>query len=218
MSGEPITKCPVCRYDLTGLPKNHTCPECGFEYDESMRIWYMRQPPWWFTPLTLTLVLVVPLAVLPAISFEKTDSFRVPTHVLSRIFPWYLLIALPVVVLMFMALDQWRRKPLFVMLDDNQLYVKLTFKKLESHRWKEISLKGFLADRLANQGGNKRRSWIEFLRKCGVVGSWFEFRVVVQKHGRLCRITLPIVWAGSTARREFFNSIHERWLRSQKPH
>jgi len=37
--GEPITKCPVCRYDLTGLPKNHRCPECGFEYDETMRVW-----------------------------------------------------------------------------------------------------------------------------------------------------------------------------------
>ncbi|MEK7710387.1 MAG: hypothetical protein AAB341_00690 [Planctomycetota bacterium] len=37
--GEPITKYPVCRYDLTGLPKDHTCPECGFEYDETMRLW-----------------------------------------------------------------------------------------------------------------------------------------------------------------------------------
>jgi len=37
--GEPITKCPVCRNDLTGLPKNHRCPECGFEYEETMRVW-----------------------------------------------------------------------------------------------------------------------------------------------------------------------------------
>lgn len=37
--GEPITHCPICRYDLPGLPPNHRCPECGFEYDESMRIW-----------------------------------------------------------------------------------------------------------------------------------------------------------------------------------
>lgn len=41
-TGQPITECPVCRYNLTGLPKNHRCPECGLEYDESMRIW---RPP-----------------------------------------------------------------------------------------------------------------------------------------------------------------------------
>lgn len=25
--------CPQCDYDLTGLPDEHTCPECGFVYD-----------------------------------------------------------------------------------------------------------------------------------------------------------------------------------------
>lgn len=25
--------CPLCDYDLTGLPAEHTCPECGFKYD-----------------------------------------------------------------------------------------------------------------------------------------------------------------------------------------
>jgi len=43
MSGEPISKCPVCRYDLTGLPKNHTCPECGFALHESMLIWWTNR-------------------------------------------------------------------------------------------------------------------------------------------------------------------------------
>lgn len=38
-TAKPLTHCPVCRYDLTGLPKTHACPECGFEYDESMRVW-----------------------------------------------------------------------------------------------------------------------------------------------------------------------------------
>lgn len=26
--------CPRCDYDLTGLPAEHTCPECGCKYDE----------------------------------------------------------------------------------------------------------------------------------------------------------------------------------------
>jgi len=41
---KPLTACPQCRYDLTGLPRTHTCPECGFEYDESMRAWAYKGP------------------------------------------------------------------------------------------------------------------------------------------------------------------------------
>lgn len=57
--GDPITKCPMCRYNLSGLPKSHQCPECGFEYDETMRIWDTTKTHWisllgeffeWFPP------------------------------------------------------------------------------------------------------------------------------------------------------------------------
>jgi hypothetical protein len=44
-TGQPITECPVCRYNPTGLPKNYRCPECGFEYDETMRIWRPGSSP-----------------------------------------------------------------------------------------------------------------------------------------------------------------------------
>jgi hypothetical protein len=56
--GEPITKCPVCRYDLTGLPKNHRCPECGFEYDETMVVWNTRASGWtrWYVPCFVIVV------------------------------------------------------------------------------------------------------------------------------------------------------------------
>ncbi|HEV2295476.1 MAG TPA: hypothetical protein VGR35_16625 [Tepidisphaeraceae bacterium] len=29
--------CPVCEYDLQGLPLVHRCPECGFAYDRNAR-------------------------------------------------------------------------------------------------------------------------------------------------------------------------------------
>lgn len=38
-NGGPITECPICHYDLNGLPRDHACPECGFAYDARMRIW-----------------------------------------------------------------------------------------------------------------------------------------------------------------------------------
>ncbi len=31
-----LRRCPVCDYSLDGLPRRHRCPECAFEYDESM--------------------------------------------------------------------------------------------------------------------------------------------------------------------------------------
>jgi hypothetical protein len=44
----PLTHCPICRYDLSGLPKDHRCPECGFEYDASMRMWVAPPARWWY--------------------------------------------------------------------------------------------------------------------------------------------------------------------------
>lgn len=31
-----LRECPRCAYDLTGLPREHVCPECGLVYDASM--------------------------------------------------------------------------------------------------------------------------------------------------------------------------------------
>ena len=31
-----LQECPQCAYDLTGLPREHVCPECGLVYDTSM--------------------------------------------------------------------------------------------------------------------------------------------------------------------------------------
>lgn len=39
MDASLLKRCPVCGYDLRGLPARHRCPECGFEYDEHTRVW-----------------------------------------------------------------------------------------------------------------------------------------------------------------------------------
>lgn len=56
---QPLTRCPVCRYDLRGLPKDHRCPECGFAYDESTQVWRMPVIPRWAVVLAWFFVFIV---------------------------------------------------------------------------------------------------------------------------------------------------------------
>ncbi len=49
MKAEPqrLSRCPACRYDLTGLPQDHRCPECGFAYDRTTHVWWTCAVPVW---------------------------------------------------------------------------------------------------------------------------------------------------------------------------
>ena len=39
---KPLTRCPQCTYSLKGLPADHRCPDCGFEYDVETAMWKGR--------------------------------------------------------------------------------------------------------------------------------------------------------------------------------
>ncbi len=39
-----LGKCPICSYNLRGLPNTHRCPECGWFYDTQTRIWRPLKP------------------------------------------------------------------------------------------------------------------------------------------------------------------------------
>lgn len=78
MTDRGLDRCPVCKYDLTGLPLEHRCPECGFEYDEHTWVW--RRPPqrWrgWIVAgcASLFLALVGDVFRLLRIGFGTWDS------------------------------------------------------------------------------------------------------------------------------------------------
>ncbi len=40
-----LTHCPICKYDLTGLPDQHRCPECGYDYDRDSEVIPLESPP-----------------------------------------------------------------------------------------------------------------------------------------------------------------------------
>jgi len=56
-----LTHCPICKYDLTGLPDQHHCPECSFEFDRNSTLIQLEPPPsrrmrWTFAFLVLLLL------------------------------------------------------------------------------------------------------------------------------------------------------------------
>lgn len=55
-----LTECPECRYSLAGLPANHRCPECGFEYDVTMEI-YRPRATWLVIGSVLLTVVMTPI-------------------------------------------------------------------------------------------------------------------------------------------------------------
>lgn len=50
--------CPNCRYDLKGLPSEHTCPECGIGYDEHCIVIKLKPVEWAYQRLTLPIVML----------------------------------------------------------------------------------------------------------------------------------------------------------------
>ncbi len=76
LSGDALTECPACHYDLTGLPKTHRCPECGFEYDETMRVLWTpdRRARWLFVIEIILLALFAPQFV--ALSLKGFDGWQ----------------------------------------------------------------------------------------------------------------------------------------------
>jgi hypothetical protein len=73
----PITHCPVCRYDLTGLPAEHRCPECGFRYDETTYVWRMSVIPRWVLVLVAVLVFFILLGrLVPPLMSRYALNYR----------------------------------------------------------------------------------------------------------------------------------------------
>lgn len=75
-----LKHCPQCGYDLATLPRKHRCPECAFEYDESMfalAVWRHgdRPNPWMVLIMAFLILVCVPTAVA-ALFFPVASVYR----------------------------------------------------------------------------------------------------------------------------------------------
>ena len=51
--------CPRCSYALQGLPQEHHCPECGFEYERDATVIQADRRGWWALAIVSGLLFVV---------------------------------------------------------------------------------------------------------------------------------------------------------------
>ena len=128
-SGAPLTKCPICRYDLTGLPANHRCPECGFEYDETMRTWQTNDRRLWQVVLFSLVATAVMLAV------EGVFGFSGRRGLIILILSANLAAAAAV-------LRACLRREYFIVLGRRGILVVLNRRLVDFHPWPDLELRG----------------------------------------------------------------------------
>ncbi len=158
-SGEPITKCPVCRYNLTGLPKNHTCPECGFEYDEQMRVWVLKNPAFVesYAPTICFFTFMFVTFIMKFIPGTFAARFvRVSDVVLDALLAYTLL-------LLFITL----RSHAFIVVSSRALIYRLALGRVREIAWHKLTYVGLDPHPRLLTNGKSRRFFlpVNFLRR-----------------------------------------------------
>jgi len=89
-----LTHCPICIYDLTGLPDEHRCPECGYDYDRDSEVIPLQSPP------SLWHKIVIFFLVLNALLYfgRLIISMRADSHGVMLIAHLFVLISFAVMI------------------------------------------------------------------------------------------------------------------------
>lgn len=225
IADQPLTHCPVCKYDLTGLPTDHRCPECGFEYEESMRLWVAPALPRWTTVMRWFVLVSFPFAMGSMLAYEKTGRVPLPTELVYRAWPvfvfWYVLFT------PFFILPEYimRKCPSLLVLGKEGLFFRRPFNKPQKYRWAELVLSGWAVDHLRAEDltGKRLKRPIRFkLLRClqGTavgIGGWPLFRIAKKNHGKPDQvILLPWVVRGLPDREDLQRAVYDRWKRGRE--
>lgn len=215
-SGEPITKCPVCRYDLTGLPKNHTCPECGFEYDETMRIWLGPKPGW-----TLAILSSVPTILLLGMLFYAGIKARtpMPAYVYAMFCSGGLLVSC--IILVITVLE--RRTSSFMIVSHKGLYLK-GVRQLRFTPWNELSVPPpsdlWLRRPIESAPVSRKqrfRSWLSLRVLTRDLGGFNFHRTIFKKGEWQKPLRLQFGSCNAKTRRAAYEDIYKRWSGASIP-
>ncbi len=143
-SGKPLKNCPVCVYPLTGWPRTCCCPECGFEYDESMIAWVGSSLDWRkrrkFTGPRRKFVIAWAIVMLSSYYIAVIEMVPVLWNVqfLSVGVAQWILSILPVVIGFFVLLG--RRSPPFIVVGDDGIVCRANDATVRRLSWSQIWL------------------------------------------------------------------------------
>jgi|CXWL01.1.fsa_nt_gi hypothetical protein len=210
-SGEPITTCPVCRYDLTGLPKNHTCPECGFEYDESMRIWIAPKLGW-----ILTVISLMPQVLFLGMFVYFGTKVRIPAYVYALVCFGALLV--PCLLLVLTILDRRRRS--FMVVSNKGLHLG-DVRKLEFTPWNELTVpppsESWLRRPIESAPLSRKQrfqSWLSLRVLTRDLGGFNFHRTIFKKGAWQKPLRLQFGSCNAKTRRAAYDDLYKRWLRA----
>lgn len=193
-TAKPLTHCPVCRYDLTGLPKTHACPECGFEYDESMRTWTNRHGIWWFA-LHISCLLFIAFFLIVAIWNRRIYSLICDVAMLA----------------MLISVIRKSRSRRCLVMSGRGLYIQqIKSKKIVFYPWSDIRLhSGTIVDI-----STPRTLWGLMNTDLTPYTSIYH----VSAEGKINkRIPLPIEHASRKQRKMVYEEIYKKWHQATHP-
>lgn len=124
MKAQPLTAkiCHRCGYDLSGLPEDHRCPECGLRYDADTRSWRPSEP--WIQ--SAALLMLVMYTGLPVLIWRK-QALELVVRVLAT------------TVLCFLVVRAWRqeRKGILVAVHPEGVFIRDHYRE-EFFDWASI--------------------------------------------------------------------------------
>ena len=204
----------MCRYNLTGLPREHRCPECGFEYTATMRVW---QTAPFSRSESITAILFGPgLAVLILIAVRLAGSPGFPTGSLL-----VLLAVIGLTPLIGMTI-RMRSTRAFITLDKDRLVLRSMLGRVRTFAWSEL----WIPDpdrwmmRPPSNSPVQTRGWLSKWRDLTRWRSnecYYIYRRVSTASGmRYRRITLPVLHANYAGRCSLHRELYDEWSRTQR--
>lgn len=212
-----IQCCPTCEYDLRGLPASHNCPECGFAYDESFRMWLGRKPgilihgPIAFFFIVMTLVQIIRgVGIVP----PSGPHWQ----------PWVHWLVATALIISYFPVRFWAfaSRPC-ILINNNVLAYRWFSRKLKEFRWGEIWIPDpgrswvkrpeLPAERNASE--TPRNSLLRMLRRDR--GRYNRGDTVYRMSSGILAslepvIQLPLQHFPRQDRKQIMQAIYERWL------
>lgn len=131
---EPMLRCPYCRYDLTGLPGPHRCPECAFEYGAEAKSW---ESPYFGTRMAVRIAFVQLVRLAGALIGAKLAGSMFLTAGVSQQLLYSMLFALWVMTTIYVVFIHFGARRI-VYCDKQKLVFGGRRSRMRSYLWSEL--------------------------------------------------------------------------------